>query len=186
MATRPIPVRKSVLLGPILSLPPEILNHIVRYLRPNGVLSCRQTCRHMYYNSSSKSTLKAAMSDRVLPSESLALACMIERDSRLPKKSLVCGGCTHHHPSTSFDRIEKLLPPEIRVCGAEKLERKARFLFAVELERRYFSPLQLLGSACKESHRFNLFDVAERVKSRKIGSVPFLQKLPRAGTFSPR
>lgn len=94
----------------------------------------------------------------------MALACMMEHDGRLPKKTLVCGGCTHHHPSTSFDSIEKLLPPEIRVCGAEKRERKARFLFAIELERRCFSPLELLCSACKESHRFNLFDVVERVK----------------------
>jgi len=105
------------------------------------------------------------MSDRVLRRESLALACMMVRDGRLPKKSLVCGGCTHHHPSNSLDPIEKLLPPEIRVCGAEKRERKARFLFAIELERRWFSPLQLLCSTCRESHRFDLFDVVERVKS---------------------
>lgn len=88
----------------------------------------------------------------------------MEADGRLPKTRSVCGACTYHHPSTSFDPIEELLPPEIRVCGAEKNQRRKRFAFAMELERCGLSQLVLLCSACKESHRFDLFDVVERVK----------------------
>ena len=156
-----------VLPGPILRLPPEILNHIVKYLRPNGILSFRQTCRHLYHNACSRITLKNALSDRVLPRESLALACMMERDGRLRKNRLVCAACPHYHSSTSFDSMEKLLPPKIRLCEVEKFERKTGYASALGIERCFadhLPPISLMCSACKGSHRFDMFDVGERLK----------------------
>lgn len=166
MSTRPNPNPESPLrLGPILSLPPEMLNCIAEYLRPSAVLSFRQTCWHMYENACSKLTLKANLNSRVLRSQSLALACMMERDGRLPKDRLVCAACTYHHPSDSFDPTEKLLPPEIRICDVEKLERKMGFAGAVKFERYYDdAPITSVCSACKGSHRFDSFDVVEQVQ----------------------
>lgn len=119
----------------------------------------------MYDNACSKLTLKAALNSRVLRSQSLALACMMERDGRLPKDRLVCAACTYHHLSDAFDPIEKLLPPDIRICDVEKLERKVGFAGAVKYERYYDdSPITAVCSACKGSHRFDSFDVVEQVK----------------------
>lgn len=99
----------------------------------------------------------------------------------IAKEKCLYGACTYHQPSASFNPLEKLLPPETKVCGVEKLESKTSFVFVIGLGRHCLSPLLLLCSVCKESHRFDVFDVVELGNLPKTVSVPFLQNLPRQG-----
>lgn len=151
--------------GPIRSLPPELLNHIMGYLPASAILSFRQISRHFYQNACFKSTLNAARKGFFYPSEKLAFHCMMERDGRLPEKYLVCSGCRFDHGLVLFDSTEKLLPPQVRLCSSVKGGRKADFPCCCRDEHRgQYSHCVLVCSACKTIHSLDMFDIIEQLK----------------------